>query len=141
MHILKLSRKGALNKSLSEHFFLFFVSFGRLFIIFTLMRLTNHSSQINRACSLFAVPHKKHSACTPPTPLTDFILPLPSRVVSAPWTATQRSCFMNKLKVSLEQCPCFGAQHDPLLLCNNTHILIDCVPNNYSVRERHYIKL
>lgn len=48
---------------------------------------------------------------------------------------------MSKFEVSLEQCPCFGAQRDTLLLCNNTHILIDCVPNNYSVKERHYIKL
>lgn len=94
--------------------------------------------EINRACALLAVRGKKNP---PPHPHQFSVLPSPSRLVSAPWTATQRSRFVSKFEVSLEQCPCFGAQRDTLLLCNNTHILIDCVPNNYSVKERHYIKL
>ncbi len=49
----------------------------------------------------------------------------------------KRCCFMSKIEVSLEQCPCFGAQRDTLLLCSNTHILIDCVPN--SVKERQTV--
>lgn len=36
-----------------------------------------------------------------------------------------------KSEASSEQCPCSGTQRDTLLLCYNTHTLIDCVSNNY----------
>lgn len=84
-------------------------------------------------CFAYCLGHKK---TTSPTPPKLAVLPSPSKLVSAPRTGTQRSRILNKYEASLEQCPCFSAQRDALLLCNNTHILIDCVPNNYSVKKR-----
>ena len=117
----------------------FFVVFcGHSVYIFTLLQQTPHSSPWRSTdCALLAVCHKKktHTQYTSPSPphsqLKLSVLPSPSSLVSAP----QRCRFINKSEVSLEQCPCFGAQRDTLLLCNNTHILIDCVPDNYSVKR------
>lgn len=105
---------------------------------FALIQQTTHSSPWRSTecvlCLQFGT--KKTNTLPPPQPPQLAVLPSPSKLVSAPRTGTQRSRILNKYEASLEQCPCFSAQRDALLLCNNTHILIDCVPNNYSVKKR-----
>lgn len=116
-HHRYLSWKRAFNKNLQAPFLSGLCRHFQSFVdIFTLIQQTTRSSRWRSTelaksvlCLLFAT--KTKCSARPSAPKFS-LLPSPSRPVSAPWTATQRSRFMSKFEVSLEQCPCFGAQRD-----------------------------